>query len=344
MKTRKSLIVVALLLAALSLPSALEMKSGIVKAVIDEGDARVSLYKLVDAAKGRYEPLIFDVDPRTSFLTLSFDGRLAKLGDSGDYRFTVRKTDSGAAIEFRSAFCVIVESIDFVVSNGSALADGFRFTFTLTNASQADAAIGLRFLVDTCLGEKASAHFLTDLQPRISAETGLSSTSGDSWIESMNEKAALMIVLRGAGYAPPDRVVFANWKRLNEEPWLLEPVTGRSFTLLPYSVNDSALALYWQPETVRKGESRRAEIILGVFNENGYPMAGAEAGSSALYAQTLSSSASSGPEDAMAQDLLVVRDLIARIDQAISSGKLSPEEIAAWRQILDRLEARMKGY
>ena len=343
MKTEKTFIVVTLLLVALSLSPALEMKSGIVKAVIDEGDARVSLYRLVDPAKGRYEPLIFDVDPRTSFLTLSFDGRQSKLGDSGDYRVTVAKTDTGAAIEYRSASCVMVEAIDFVVSNGSALADGFRFTFTMTNVSQADAAIGLRFLVDTCLGEKSSAHFRTDLQPKITAETGLTSVSGDSWIESMNDKAALMVVLRGSGYAPPDRVVFANWKRLNEEPWLLEPVAGRSFTLLPYSVNDSALALYWQPADVRKGESRRAEIILGIFNENGYPVAGAEAGSSALYAQTLATSPS-GSADAMAQDLLVVRDLIAKIDQAIASGKLSPEEIAAWQQILDRLEARMKGY
>jgi hypothetical protein len=343
MKTQKILLAIVLLLAALSLSPALEMKSGIVKAVIDEGDARVSLYKLVDPAKGRYEPLIFDVDPRTSFLTLSFDGRQAKLGDSGDYSFTVRKTDTGAAIEFRSAFCVVVESIDFVVSNGSALADGFRFTFTMTNASQTDAEIGLRFLVDTCLGEKSAAHFLTDLQPKIAAETGFGPGSGDSWIESMNDKAALMVVLRGSGYAPPDRVVFANWKRLNEEPWLLEPVAGRSFTLLPYSVNDSALALYWQPATVAKGESRKSEIILGVFNANGYPVAGTEAASSALYAQTVTAPPS-GSADAMAQDLLVVRDLVARIDQAIASGRLSAEELAAWQQILDRLEARMKGY
>lgn len=343
MKTKQVAILVALLLAALSLSPALEMKSGIVKAVIDEGDARVSLYKLVDPAKGRYEPLVFDVDPRTSFLTLSFDGRQAKLGDSGDYRFTVTKTDTGAAIEYRSASCVLVEAIDFVVSNGSALADGFRFTFTMTNSSQADAEIGLRFLVDTCLGEKSSSHFRTDLQPKIAAETGFTPTSGDSWIESMNDKAALMVVLRGSGYAPPDRAVLANWKRLNEEPWLLEPVAGRSFTLLPYSVNDSALALYWQPATVRKGESRKAEIILGVFNENGYPVAGSGAGSSALYAQTVAAAPASAA-DALAQDLLVVRDLIAKIDQAIASGKLSPEEIAAWQQILDRLEARMKGY
>ena len=341
---KRSLSVMFLLALSLSLAQGLEIKSGIVKAVIDEGNARVSLYKLVDAVKGRYEPLIFDMDPRTTYLTLSFGGRQVKLGDSGDYRVTVTKTDTGARIEYRSAACVVIEDIAFVVSHGAALADGFRFTFTITNASQADAEIGLRFLVDTSLGEKSTSHFRTDLQPRIAAETGLAPGAGDAWIESMNEKAALMVVLKGSGFAPPDKVVFANWKRLNEETWLLNPVEGRSFTLLPYSVNDSALALYWQPTSVARSASRTVETILGVFNESGYPLSAGPASSSTLYAQAMPGTAPAGSTDALAQDLLTVRDLIARIDQAIASGSLSAEEIDAWQRILDQLEARKKGY
>ena len=47
----------------------------------------------------------------------------------------------------------------------------------------------------------------------------------------------------------------------------------------------------------------------------------------------------------MSSDLVAVRDLLSRIDLAISSGKVpSPEELAAWQKILDRLEERKKGY
>jgi hypothetical protein len=342
---KKILASLAILLSAgMGLAAALEIKSGIVKAVIDEGNARVSVYKLVDVAKGRYEPLLFDIDPRTSYASLSFAGRIAKLGDASEYRFTVSKTEAGARIEFKSAYCIVDEDLEFVTSAGSALADGVKLTFTVTNVSQQDSAVGLRLVLDTWLGEKSGLHFKTDLQPKITEEGALGAASGDSWIESGNDKTAMMVVLKGSGFPSPDKVVFANWKRLNDEPWNYEAVAGRSFTLLPYSVNDSALSLYWLPGELAKGSSRKYTTIIGVFNEKGFP-GGAAGDTSALYAQSLSSSVSADPSAAMAQDLLTVRDLVARIDQAMAGGKaLSADEIAAWLKILDRLEERKKGY
>ena len=47
---------------------------------------------------------------------------------------------------------------------------------------------------------------------------------------------------------------------------------------------------------------------------------------------------------ALAADLVAVRDLITRIDRAIASGDAKPDEIAAWKSILERLEERKKGY
>jgi hypothetical protein len=102
--------------------SALEAKEGLVKIVVSEATGRLSLYKLVDIARGRYEALIFDQDPRTSFASLSMDGRMAKLGDASDYRFTVVRTDTGVRIDFRSSFCVVRQLIDFAKSDGSRTA------------------------------------------------------------------------------------------------------------------------------------------------------------------------------------------------------------------------------
>jgi hypothetical protein len=337
----------ALILFALgtAIAPALEIKSGIVKVVIDESNARISVYKLVDVAKGRFEPLLFDIDPRTSYASLSFAGRISKLGDSAEYRFVVTKTELGARIEFRSAYCLVTEDLDFVTSAGSALADGIKLSFTVTNLSQQDAAIGMRLVLDTWLGEKGGTHFKTDLQPRISEESSLTAASADSWIESPGDKASMMVVLKGSGFPSPDKVVLANWKRLNDESWSYAAVSGRSFTLLPYSVNDSALALYWMPAELAKGTSRTYSTILGVFNEKGFPAGGSTGGTSALYAQALSGQVPTDPAAAMAQDLLTARDLVAKIDQAIASGKpLSAEEIAAWLKILDSLEERKKGY
>jgi hypothetical protein len=343
---RKILAGAALFLAlCLSSLPALEIKSGIIKAVIDESNARISVYKLVDVAKGKYEPLLFDIDPRTSYASLSFAGRVSKLGDAADYRFTVARTEKGARIEFRSAYCLVIEDLEFVTSAGSALADGIKLGFSVTNISQQDAAVGLRLVLDTWLGEKNGSHFKTDLQAKIAEETFLSASSPDTWIESYGDKAAMMVVVKAAGLISPDKVVLANWKRLNDESWSYEAVNGRSFTLLPYSVNDSALALYWTPAELPKGSVRSFSTIIGVFNEKGFPLDGSAGGTSALYAQALSVSLPSDPAAALAQDLLTVRDLVAKIDQAMASGKaLSAEEVAAWLKILESLEERKKGY
>ena len=108
---------------------ALEAREGLVKLVVDESTARISVYRLVDVTKDRYEPLLFDSDPRTSFATLSVDGRLYKLGDAAEFRPTTKRTDTGAQIEFRSASVVVRQILDFARSDGSALADGLRVSF-----------------------------------------------------------------------------------------------------------------------------------------------------------------------------------------------------------------------
>jgi hypothetical protein len=336
------------LLALCLLPAgALEVKQGMMKLVIDESSARISLYKLVDIAKGRYEPLFYDLDPRTSYATLSFNGRQVKLGDAADYRFSVARTDTGARIEFHSSSCVIDEDLDFVNSVGAALADGVKLSFKLTNVSQKEADIGLRFLLDTNLGEKSGTHFRTDLREKVTGESLLEPRTGDSWLSSPGEKLETMAVLKGSGLDGPDKVILANWKRINEEPWYFEPVPGRSFTLLPYSVNDSAVALFWMPKTLAQGESRSLSLILGLYNEKGYPLQtqGLDAGTQALFESTvLASTKATDEKSAMEADLIAVRDLLSRMDQALSSGKpLSADQIDAWKEILETLEARKKG-
>jgi hypothetical protein len=337
------------LLSVLSLVAAasLEVKEGLVKIVVDETTARVSLYQLIDIPKGLYEPLLFAKDPRTSFASLSIDGVQYRLGDASDYRFSVSRTDSGALIEFHSKACVVRENLDFMKSEGAALADGIKISYSLENVSQKDENIGLRLLLDTYLAEKSGIHFRTDTKARISSETSLDALSGDSWISTPGDRADFMVLLKGPGIDKPDRVLLSNWKRLSDESWGFDAIASRNFTLLPYSVNDSALALYWQPGLVKRGDARHIAVILGAFNPKGYPLqsAGTDA-TAALFASTvLSSDPNVEPAAAMSSDLVAVRDLLSRIDLSLSSGKApSPEELATWQKILDRLEERKKGY
>jgi hypothetical protein len=336
----------ALALIAAFAAGALEIKEGLVKLVINENSARVSLYRLIDVAKGRYEPLIFDQDPRTTYVTLSIDGKQVKLGDASDYRFTVSRIDTGALLEFRSSFCAVRQKLEFAKSEGSALADGIKVTFELENVSERDELLGLRFLVDTWLGEKSGAHFSTDLREKVGEETEIPATAADRWIVSPGERASFMVEIQGPGLVRPDRAVLANWKRITDSTWLFDVNPQRNFTLVPYSINDSAIALYWEPVLVPRGGLRSISFIAGSFNDKGYSRAKtATTGTEELFKTTVLGSAAPDAKTAAAGDLLIVRDLISRIDRALSSGAaVSFEEIEAWKKILDKLEERKKGY
>jgi hypothetical protein len=324
--------------------SALEAKEGLVKLVVSEQNARVSLYKLVDVAKNRYESLLFDSDPRTSFLTLSAGGRLYKLGDAADFRTKLTRTDSGVAIEYRSASFVVRESLDFAKSSGAALADGLRVSFEIENLSENESALGLRYVLDTWLGEKSGAHFVTDKKPRVSQETAISGADEDAWIESPGESASFMAQLSGEGITEPDRVILSNWKRLSDAPWSFDVNPQRNFTLVPYSINDSAVALFWEPVPVARGGMRKISFAMGSFNEKGYAAAAAKSQTEALFESTVLGQSAPDAATSMAADLVAVRDLLGQIDRAMADGSVSADELAAWRRILDRLEERKKGY
>ncbi len=334
----------ALLLAAAAPCLALEAKEGLVKIVVDEGNARVSIFRLVDIAKGKYESFLYDQDPRTTFATLSVDGKQARLGDAADYRFTARRSETGLTIEFKSSFCSVRESVDFVRSSGSALADGVKIGFELENVSERDASLGLRLLVDTYLAEKSGLHFATDKNQRVQNEAELTRATGEAWLSTPGDKSSFMIQLAGEGVDSPDRVLLANWKRLSDAPWGFDANGQRNFTLVPYSINDSAAALFWEPIAVPRGSVRRISIAMGAFNEKGYSLAQTKSQTEKIFEATVLGSASADPAAGLATDLVGVRDLITRIDLALSSGNATPEEIAAWKKILDLLEERKKGY
>ncbi len=344
----RSTLRLAAILAIVSLPAAaaaLEVKEGLVKLVASESTGRVTVYKLIDVAKNKYEPLIFEQDPRTSLVTLSADGRHVKLGDSSEYRFQVSRTDGGLRIEYRSASCVVRQSYDFAKSEGQALADGVRVGFELENVSERESMLGLRVLIDTWLGEKSGSHFRTELSPRIAVETAIRPGAEERWVASSGDRASFMVQFAGDGIDGPDRVLLSNWKRLSDATWGYDVNPQRNFTLVPYSINDSAVALFWEPALVSRGGTRKLSFVMGSFNEAGYRAPDGRTKTEEIFAATVLSSEAPGAATSLAADLVAVRDLISRIDRAMAAGgDIADDELEAWKKILDRLDERKKGY
>jgi hypothetical protein len=251
-----------LLFSAVSLSDlqALEVESGRVRLVLHEGTGRYSLYIRSPEAPDELVPLFVDRDPRTSWLSVVVGGRVFRLGEGGEFRESAAaRTPGGARFEWQSRSLRITQAFDFVTPSGGAAATGVRMTITLTNIGSTPLSVGLRDCLDTYLGEDGQAHFQTQPGGAITAEATVGADKMIRYWLSEGKKPAgvgLQRVVSGPGITSPDRIVFANWKRLAEVSWAYDTSIGRSFNLLPYSINDSAVCQYYEPASIAPGSSR----------------------------------------------------------------------------------------
>jgi hypothetical protein len=161
-----------------------------------------------------------------------------------------------------------------------------------------------------------------------------------------------------------DFVHFANWKRLNDATWELQ-YNRRNFTNPPYSINDSAVSYVFNPQRLPIGEMRTCSILLAAADENGFAQVAfksdsADTRAEAAPARPAQNPASSkavlspertGPssrqpaeEETMRNDLAMLRDLLARLDD-YQAGRvsLSEEELTNIELIINRIKDRYQS-
>jgi hypothetical protein len=140
----------------------------------------------------------------------------------------------------------------------------------ITNTSDRLSSVGLRFLLDTYLGENGrEAPFFTD-QRSFTAEALLEGEVSDRWWVSRNNRMGLMGNISPAGGIKPDLIHFANWKRFNDVTWKASYVQGRNFNFLPYSIGDSAVCYYFNPLPLDRGASRILSVFLALEDGQGF--------------------------------------------------------------------------
>jgi hypothetical protein len=348
---KKSVLAMFFLALVASSVCGLDVKEGRIRFVIDEKSGRFALYFLENAIKNKYVPLLYDQETRTTYATLQIDQKTYKLGDSPEFRVSFSKDSAGGVrIEYRSSLCVVKQSFKFVSSPGSTATDSLSIRFSIENISDKESTIGLRYLLDTWLGEKQSAHFKAGAIGLASTELALSGDYVDQWIRSPGEvaaagsaDAAIFQVLFNGPVTRPDRVVAANWKRLNDAAWLLDVNASRNFTLLPYSINDSAIALYYEPVMLRPGAERVIELLMGVATDGFNSAKVADSKQPAVPSASFVPS-ETAPLDEMT-DLVAVRSVLEAINAALAADKtLNKETIEQLAATLDRLEARKGKY
>ncbi len=224
--------------------------------------------------------LLFYDEPPSSYALIYLDDDLFIFGgDEGS--FSKRPVIIGNYIEavWGNDLISVAQVVQFVQREKTGLEDGVILRYEIENRTSRNVEIGIRVLYDTYLGEKSPFHFVLADGTRMEYETEFDGLSlPPSWVskEENGDRPCLRGVLEGRLVTPPRKVVFANYRSLLQQPVQYRIMKTHRFHNLPYSRNDSAVALYFGPKLLEPGEPVEFSTILGLCGEGEYVLGGYE--------------------------------------------------------------------
>ena len=347
---RRALLLLLLTTVAAWQVSALELTEGRIRLVLHEQSGRFSLDYRDDLQQDRYIPLIDDTDPRTSGIRIRDGNDVYRLGSGPRFDLRVERQAGGrAAFVWESGELRITQRFSFVTSTNARLANGVIVELVIENVSEVPREVGAQYLFDTHLAESREAHFLLADGERLRSEAEINPSSSRSWWATPHperEGVGFQQLIAGEGITSATRVVFANWKRLSETTYDYTVNTDRTFSLLPYSIDDSAVAVYYGGKELAPGASRRITTLVGNFEAEGYEdYSIARTESAELLDRAATEPAAELDAPTAREELVSVNDLLDEIDTLLSDAEeLDAEDVEVVEEILRQLENRKKAY
>jgi hypothetical protein len=341
---------VALCAFCVSAPlAALDLADGRVRLVLHEGIGRFSMSCQTRGSSGVFVPLLAAQDPRTSGLSVVVGNKIYRMGEASEFSEKSEKTPTGGRFLWTSSFLQVSETFTFIASTGSSVSSGVRIDIGVRNLSEKDIAVGVRLLFDTYLGESSFVHFRTDTLSSVTKELSLTAADKSPWwaspLSGDPDNFGLQVMSSGPGITVPDKVVFANWKRLSDASWSYDTSAVRNFSQLPYSVNDSAVSQYYEPRTIPRAGEATVTLAMGLLTKEGFIGTAAPSAAAAAVATTAVTSLDPETARAAAADLASVEKILAQIDAALLAEKpLSADALASIEAALKTLQAASSRY
>jgi hypothetical protein len=341
------------LLVLLCAPAwALDVSDGLLRLTLYDRTGRFSLSYLAKARSGISVSLLSAQDPRTSTLSVVVGNKIYRMGETSDFSQTVEKSARGGRFVWKSSFLQLTETFTFISSSDSSVTTGVQIDIGLKNISEKSFDAGIRCLFDTYLGEASFVHFRTDTLSQVSRElTLLPRDKTQYWVSPLSgdpEDIGFQVMTSGTGVTVPDKVVFANWKRLSDASWSYETSADRNFSQLPYSVNDSAVSQYYDPRAIPPGTEVTITLLMGKFAREGFHAAGPGSAQSfaASVEQSLAAATSSGDDAAAIRaDLSTVNRVLVEINAALSAaGAVPDDKLGLMESALTELGGRSARY
>ncbi|HET7560451.1 MAG TPA: cohesin domain-containing protein [Limnochordia bacterium] len=216
--------------------------------------------------------------PWTSYTTVQVDGQDLLFGGKSSTRAGKDRTygeviapphveNDQISASWNTAGIKVDQTLGFARSVTTGLLDTALIRYSVTNTTDQPHDVGLRIVLDTMLGDNDGAPFRVD-ERAITTDHYYSGAQIPSFWQAFDSLSDPHVIaqgtLRAPGLTPPDRVYFTNWGALADGNWDFSFKPGRDFTRLGEFELDSALALYWQPQTLAPGETRTYATEYGV--------------------------------------------------------------------------------
>jgi len=240
---------------------------GNIQLIVNERTGDFTLYCRDSPEQRNYESL-FNNEQGSSYAAIIIDGKEYRLGGR-DFPAQYEIQNGYPAFIYKSVSAAVTQIFTPVITGNSSVINGIKITYIINNTGETNYSAGLRFLLDTNLGEGRGGTPFSLSSARITNETRISNTTGEKYWISKNNRAALMGSIINPSdntQKAPDYIIFANWKRLHDSPWAFRFLQGRSFG------SDSAVCYYYEPVPLESGGSITYSIFLTAEDTDWYNM------------------------------------------------------------------------
>jgi len=241
------------LLSAFSI-HALELKDNSSYLAFDEKDG---VWQMHYDQGGTIRPLYENRDTRTTYINIVLDNRTYRLQKSSFFNQHLEEYPGLVVVHWSNKILHVTQSVQV-----DHQVKGFRVNITVRNLSKNYISVGLKQLIDT-FNNAEGPDFLVDGDIPVNSEIRWSGADVPAYWETYpSEEDGFRMSFTPLGDRKPDQLIFSNWKRLNDSEWDFNVREGRDFSLLPYSINDSAAAVFYNPVSIPPGTELAVQYAL----------------------------------------------------------------------------------
>lgn len=263
------------LLVALARPALTEpviMENEFIRVVVNGGPEDAGRFSIRTTVGDPQNPLtknqhlVFGASnaPYTSYTTVLVDGepyvfggptlrRAGLTAKSGKLVTPPTKTDDGIVTVCRLGDIQVTQKLAFARGMRTRLLDTLGISYKIENMGTAAHKVGLRVLLDTMCGANDGAPIRAGGDEAFTRATVLPGKDApDFWMAFdtlTNPTVVSQGTLRGehGTLTPPDKIIFADWGTLADDPWQPKLDPGKDFVRKGETDVDTAAAMLWEP-------------------------------------------------------------------------------------------------